>query len=104
MAVAAVKDLVLGFSFSCCHKLHKPLLNGCVMTYIYPTHIPSQLPPLLHPPPPPKEKYGLYVYHEGWKKIDYKLHLIKLLGVLVLFIPGNGGSYKQVSPLISISA
>jgi len=26
------------------------------------------------------------------------------LGVPVLFIPGNGGSYKQVSPLISISA
>jgi hypothetical protein len=49
-------------------------------------------------------RYDLYLYHEGWKKIDYQLHLVKLLGVPVLFIPGNGGSYKQVSPLISISA
>jgi len=34
--VAAAEDLVLGFSFSCCHKLYKPLLNGCVMTYWLP--------------------------------------------------------------------
>jgi len=32
-AVAAAEDLVLGFSFFCCHKFYKPLLNGCVMTY-----------------------------------------------------------------------
>ncbi len=95
-AVAATEDLVLGFSFSCCHKLYKPLLNGCVMTYMYPT--PATLASSS------KEKYGLYLYHEGWKKIDYVLHLVKLLGVPVLFIPCNGGSYKQVSPLISIYA
>ncbi len=35
-AVAAAEDLVLGFTFSCCHKLYKPLLNGCVMTYWLP--------------------------------------------------------------------
>ncbi|RZC08975.1 GPI inositol-deacylase, partial [Glycine soja] len=33
---------------------------------------------------------GLYLYHEGWKKIDYKKHLKKLSGVPVLFILGNG--------------
>ncbi|KAH9565425.1 hypothetical protein CY35_04G078000 [Sphagnum magellanicum] len=41
-----------------------------------------------------------YLYHEGWKKIDYQLHLVKLLGVHVRFIPGNRGSYKQM-PLIA---
>jgi len=102
-AVATLEDLVLGFSFSCCHKLHKPLLNGCVMTYMHPTYIPFPTPATIASSSS-KEKYGLYLYHEGWKKIDYQLHLVELLGVLVLFIPGNRGSYKQVNPLISISA
>jgi len=52
MVVAAAEDLVLGFSFSCCHKLHKPLLNGCVMTYMYPTYIPFPTPAIIAPPPP----------------------------------------------------
>ena len=71
---------------------HKPLLKGCIMTYMYPTYIP--LPPPLNGT---NNKYSLFLYHEGWKKIDYQLHLVKLSGVPVLFIPGNGGSYKQVS-------
>ncbi len=106
-AVAAAEDLVLGFSFSWCHKLYKPLLNGCVTTYMYPTHVPYPTPATIasssSSSSSSKEKYGLYLYHEVWKKINYKLHLVKLLGVLVLFFLGNGGSYKQVSPLISIS-
>jgi len=101
--VAAAEDLVLGFSFSCCHKLHKPLLNGCVMTYMHPTYIPFPTPATIASSSSSKEKYGLYLYREGWKKIDYQQHLVELLGVHVLFIPGNGDSYKQVSPLISIS-
>ena len=71
---------------------HKPLLKGCIMTYMYPTYIP--IPPPLNGT---NNKYSLFLYHEGWKKIDYQLHLVKLSGVPVLFIPGNGGSYKQVS-------
>jgi glycosylphosphatidylinositol deacylase len=71
---------------------HKPLLKGCIMTYMYPTYIPVPLPSNAT-----ASKYSLYLYHEGWKKIDYQLHLVKLSGVPVLFIPGNGGSYKQVS-------
>jgi hypothetical protein len=103
--MAATKDLVLGFSFSCYQKLYKPLLNGCIMTYMYLTHIPFSTPTTIASSSSSfKQKYGLYFYHEGWKKIDYRLHLVKFLGVLVLFIPGNGGSYKQVSPLISFFA
>lgn len=62
------------------------------MTYMYPTYIPVPLPNNAT-----GGKYSLYLYHEGWKKIDHQLHLVKLSGVPVLFIPGNGGSYKQVS-------
>jgi hypothetical protein len=70
---------------------------------MYPNHIPFPTPTTIASSSS-KQKYGLYLYHEGWKKIDYRLHLVKLLGVPVFFIPGNGGSYKQVSPLISIFA
>lgn len=71
--------------------LHKPLINGCIMTFMYPTYIPVPVPINST-----DNKYGLYLYHEGWKRIDFQLHLVKLSGVPVLFIPGNGGSYKQV--------
>ncbi|WCJ21260.1 GPI inositol-deacylase [Euphorbia peplus] len=76
------------------YGLLKPVSNGCAMTYMYPTYIPIS---------PPKDaasaKYGLYLYHEGWKKIDFNDHLKNLHGVPLLFIPGNGGSYKQVRSL-----
>jgi hypothetical protein len=99
--MAAAEDLVLSFSFSYCHKLYKPLLNGCIMTYMYMNPFPT-LATIASSSS--KQKYSLYLYHEGWKKINYQLHLIELLGVHVLFIPGNGGFYKQVNPLISIYA
>ncbi|KAH9564827.1 hypothetical protein CY35_04G045600 [Sphagnum magellanicum] len=69
------------------------------MTYMHPTYIPFPTPATIASSSS-KEKYGLYLYHEGWKKIDYQLHLVELLGVPVLFIPGNRGSYKQM-PLIA---
>jgi len=75
--------------------LRKPVTNGCTMTYMYPTYIPVPAPPNAT-----SNRYALYLYHEGWKKIDYQLELVKLSGVPVLFIPGNGGSYKQVWSLI----
>jgi hypothetical protein len=74
------------------------------MTDMYLIHIPFLTLTTIASSSSSKQKYGLYFYHEGWKNIDYQLHLVKLLGVPVLFIPGNGDSYKQVSPLISIFA
>ncbi|VVB04204.1 unnamed protein product [Arabis nemorensis] len=71
--------------------LLKPVKNGCTMTYMYPTYIPISVADNA-----PSGRYGLYLYHEGWRKIDFKEHLQKLSGVPVLFIPGNAGSYKQV--------
>lgn len=80
-----------------------PIPNGCNMTYMYPTYIPIPLHPSNINISSAAGKYGLYLYHEGWKKIDYDLHLLKLSGVPVLFIPGNGGSYKQVRSLAAES-
>ncbi|PKA55842.1 hypothetical protein AXF42_Ash018749 [Apostasia shenzhenica] len=72
------------------YELLKPVPSGCMMTYMYPTYIPISTPSNVS-----SDKYGLFLYHEGWKKIDFAEHIKKLDGVPVLFIPGNGGSYKQ---------
>lgn len=90
--------LCIWISLAALYGLLKPVSNGCVMTYMYPTYIPISTPTHLASP-----KYGLFLYHEGWKKIDFDDHLKKLSGVPVLFIPGNGGSYKQVRSLAAES-
>ena len=77
--------------------LLKPIKNGCTMTYMYPTYIPISVTDGATPP----GRYGLYLYHEGWRKIDSKEHLDRLSGVPVLFIPGNAGSYKQARIIVS---
>ncbi|XP_059670022.1 uncharacterized protein LOC132315691 [Cornus florida] len=80
------------------YALIKPISNGCSMTYMYPTYIRVSSPENAS-----STKYGLYLYHEGWRKIDFNEHLKKLSGVPVLFIPGNAGSYKQVRSLAAES-
>ncbi|XP_008783007.2 uncharacterized protein LOC103702377 isoform X2 [Phoenix dactylifera] len=89
--VGALVVLFLWVGLAALYGLLKPIPNGCVMTYMYPTYIPISTPANVS-----SEKYGLFLYHEGWKKIDFAEHIKKLDGVPVLFIPGNGGSYKQV--------
>ncbi|XP_075515197.1 uncharacterized protein LOC142549872 isoform X5 [Primulina tabacum] len=92
VAVAAIFAVSIGLTGL--YGLLKPISNGCVMTYMYPTYIPISMPENVS-----STKYGLYLYHEGWKKIDFYEHLKNLNGIPVLFIPGNGGSYKQVRSL-----
>lgn len=94
LRVGAVIALAALLALAGLYGLLKPIQNGCVMTYMYPTYIPISAPKNLS-----SNKYGLYLYHEGWKKIDFDEHLKQLSGVPVLFIPGNGGSYKQVRSL-----
>lgn len=89
--VVALVIVSVWIGLAALYGLLKPVSNGCIMTYMYPTYIPISTPEELSP-----GKYGLFLYHEGWKRIDFKEHLKKLNGVPVLFIPGNGGSYKQV--------
>lgn len=90
--LATIVILSIGIGLLAVYDLLKPITNGCNMTYMYPTYIPISATESSS-----SSKYGLYLYHEGWKKIDFKEHLKQLNGVPVLFIPGNGGSYKQVS-------
>ncbi|XP_067638402.1 GPI inositol-deacylase isoform X3 [Eurosta solidaginis] len=45
--------------------------------------------------------YGLYFYNEGMLPVD--VTKIKLNGAPVIFVPGNGGSYKQVRSLASVA-
>ena len=73
-------------------RLLRPVPNGCVMTYMYPAYIPIAATPRNIS----SDRYGLFLYHEGWKQIDFAKHIRGLRGVPVLFIPGIGGSYKQV--------
>ena len=95
--VATVVLLAIWIGLAAMYGLLKPISNGCVMTYMYPTYIPISSPKGVS-----SVKYGLYLYHEGWKKIDFKEHIKKLSGVPVLFIPGHGGSFKQVRSSILI--
>ncbi|KAJ4979237.1 hypothetical protein NE237_010017 [Protea cynaroides] len=96
--VAVLIIIAAWIGLAALYGLLKPIPNGCTMTYMYPTYIPISTPANVS-----SAKYGLFLYHEGWKKIDFKEHLQKLSGVPVLFIPGNGGSYKQVRSLAAES-
>ncbi|KAK9079209.1 hypothetical protein SSX86_000879 [Deinandra increscens subsp. villosa] len=96
--LATVVVLSVGIALLGVYDLLKPISNGCTMTYMYPTYIPISATKSLS-----SSKYGLYLYHEGWKQINFDEHLKQLNGVPVLFIPGNGGSYKQVRSLAAES-
>ncbi|KAL4386880.1 hypothetical protein GQ457_09G009030 [Hibiscus cannabinus] len=89
---------VIWIGVAALYGLLKPISNGCIMTYMYPTYIPISTTENVS-----SAKYGLYLYHEGWKKIDFTEHLKKLNGIPLLFIPGNGGSYKQARSLAAES-
>lgn len=95
LRIVGVVILAAWIGLAALFGLLKPIKNGCTMTYMYPTYIPISVTDNA-----PSGRYGLYLYHEGWRKIDFKEHLQKLSGVPVLFIPGNAGSYKQVRILL----
>uniref|UniRef100_A0A1D1YR07 GPI inositol-deacylase n=1 Tax=Anthurium amnicola TaxID=1678845 RepID=A0A1D1YR07_9ARAE len=97
--LAAVVVFSLWLGLSALYGLLKPAPNGCTMTYMYPTYVPIATDANVS-----SGKYGMFLYHEGWKKIDFNEHLKNLDGVPVLFIPGNGGSYKQVRSLAAESS
>ncbi|XP_042446725.1 uncharacterized protein LOC122031693 isoform X1 [Zingiber officinale] len=97
--IVALVVLFVWVAFLGLYELLKPVPNGCIMTYMYPTYIPIPAPANVS-----SNKYGLFLYHEGWKTIDFTDHIKKIDGIPVLFIPGNGGSYKQVRSLAAESA
>ncbi|GFY87273.1 hydrolases, acting on ester bond [Actinidia rufa] len=87
--VGALVTISIWIGLAALYDLVKPISNGCIMTYMYPQYIPIASPANIS-----SSKYGLYLYHEGWKKIDFNERLKKINGVPVLFIPGNGGLLK----------
>ncbi|TVU11060.1 hypothetical protein EJB05_44622 [Eragrostis curvula] len=97
--VGAVLLFTAWIALAALSRLLRPVPNGCVMTYMYPTYIPIAAAPRNVS----SDRYGLFLYHEGWKQIDFDKHIRGLNGVPVLFIPGNGGSYKQVRSLAAES-
>ena len=97
LRIVGVVILAAWIGLAALFGLLKPIKNGCTMTYMYPTYIPISVTDGATPP----GRYGLYLYHEGWRKIDFKEHLDRLCGVPVLFIPGNAGSYKQARITVS---
>jgi glycosylphosphatidylinositol deacylase len=71
------------------------------MTYMWPAYLPVALP--AHDAHP---RYRLWLYQEGMRVADSEMAeriVIAQSGSPVLFIPGNGGSYRQVWPLASSS-
>ncbi|XP_058053425.1 GPI inositol-deacylase [Anopheles bellator] len=72
--------------------------NRCRMTYMFEhpqyTRIPVQGGDRF-------PKYGLYAYSEGF--ITQRVQQRHFSGAPVLFVPGSGGSYKQVRSLASVS-
>ncbi|KAH1193660.1 GPI inositol-deacylase [Glycine max] len=86
--------VVVGICLAALYGLLKPISNGCIMTYMYPTYIPISSSESISP-----VKYGLYLYHEGWKKIDFKEHLKKLSGVPVRSLAAESDRAYQNGPL-----
>ncbi|KAJ9584662.1 hypothetical protein L9F63_020987, partial [Diploptera punctata] len=74
--------------------------NGCEMTFMfeYPQFVRIALPLVVARN---YSRYGLYAYGEG--HYTERLRHMIFNGIPVLFIPGNGGAFKQVRSLASVS-
>ena len=86
--------------------------NRCVMTYMRPTYLPVPLPPREASP----HAYGVYLYREnvdGRSRFTAAVEFEALgkpprdggpIATPAVFLPGNGGSYRQVRSLASETA
>ena len=86
--------------------------NRCVMTYMRPTYLPVPLPPREASP----HAYGVYLYREnvdGRSRFTAAVEFEALgkpprdggpVATPAVFLPGNGGSYRQVRSLASETA
>eukprot|EP00897_Mesotaenium_endlicherianum_P010824 jgi/Mesen1/9770/ME000007S09823 len=99
--------------------------NRCVMTYMYPNYVTIGMKSrpgvngtyswgdgeykqvaehvMSQSPFPGTDKYRLLLYFEGWNQQTPADVIGRLEGVPVLFIPGNGGSYRQVRSLAAVA-
>ncbi|KAG9158254.1 hypothetical protein Leryth_000383 [Lithospermum erythrorhizon] len=97
--IGALITLLVFVGVAALYGLLRPTSSACIMTYMFPTYIPISTPPNVT-----ASRYGLFLFHEGREKIDFKERLKNLSGAPVLFIPGNRGSYKQVRSVAAVSA
>uniref|UniRef100_A0A182P0S5 GPI inositol-deacylase n=1 Tax=Anopheles epiroticus TaxID=199890 RepID=A0A182P0S5_9DIPT len=72
--------------------------NRCRMTYMFEHPQYTRLPVQGNERFP---KYGLYAYSEGF--VTQRVQQRAFTGAPVLFVPGSGGSYKQVRSLASVA-
>uniref|UniRef100_A0A0A1XDW7 GPI inositol-deacylase n=1 Tax=Zeugodacus cucurbitae TaxID=28588 RepID=A0A0A1XDW7_ZEUCU len=72
--------------------------NACQMTYMF---APPQFSRINFDANAKFPHYGLYYYNEGRMPID--VHTTEFKGAPVIFVPGNGGSYKQVRSMASVA-
>uniref|UniRef100_A0A8D8FSC7 GPI inositol-deacylase n=1 Tax=Culex pipiens TaxID=7175 RepID=A0A8D8FSC7_CULPI len=89
---------LLLFMYGILINLTKVEENRCKMTYMF------EYPQFVRIDIPHNEKfpaYGLYGYSEG--KLTDRARNMDFTGAPVLFIPGNGGSYKQARSLASVA-
>uniref|UniRef100_A0A1Q3G1I1 GPI inositol-deacylase n=1 Tax=Culex tarsalis TaxID=7177 RepID=A0A1Q3G1I1_CULTA len=89
---------LLLFMYGILINLTKVEENRCKMTYMfeYPQFVRIDIPENENFP-----AYGLYGYSEG--KLTERVRNMDYTGAPVLFIPGNGGSYKQARSLASVA-
>ncbi|GAY48375.1 hypothetical protein CUMW_111170 [Citrus unshiu] len=95
LRVATTVILALWIGIAALYSLLKPISNGCVMTYMYPTYIPISSTEGASS----SARYALYLYHEGWKKIDFEEHLKQLNGVPVRSLAAESDRAYQGGPL-----
>ncbi|XP_053690487.1 GPI inositol-deacylase isoform X2 [Sabethes cyaneus] len=90
--------MLLLFMYGILINVQKIEDNKCRMTYMY--EVPQFLRlPLLESDSFPA--FGLYAYTEG--ENIHKVKSVEFSGAPILFIPGNGGSFKQVRSLASVA-
>lgn len=95
--VLALFSLLL-FMYGIIININKIEENRCKMTYMY------EYPQFVKISFAENDKfpaYGLYAYSEG--QITQKARNMEFSGAPILFIPGNGGSFKQVRSLASVA-
>lgn len=89
---------LLLFMYGILINLTKVEENRCKMTYMfeYPQFVRIDVPESHH-----FNAYSLFGYTEG--KLSERARNMDFTGAPVLFIPGNGGSYKQVRSFASVA-
>ncbi|XP_004527251.1 GPI inositol-deacylase [Ceratitis capitata] len=96
--VVAIAISAVGFLYGVYNINLEVESNACQMTYMF---APPQFSRVHSTDDVKFPDYGLYYYNEGRIPIDVGKK--KLNGAPVIFIPGNGGSYKQVRSLASVA-